>query len=151
MIVASETNQEDIMRLQLVHDVTAIIHNSYKPFVRTAESSNSSSKKFASTEDAADQMILINKDHGLPISDAVKIEIVNLLKNVFLTEHDAADFFESYARNHKLHPISKEKTLELLTTEYENLYVREELLGSRSSQRLALASQELCKKYSDHV
>src|SRR3989339_1188439 len=134
MIVAGEANKEDIMRAEVAGKITAIVHERYTTFVTKKNKKSTCIHENISIEDFQRETIRINGGI-LPVSREAE-KIVQLLMNKFFYEHEASDFFEDYTQDNQLHPRLKEKTLELLSTKYENLYVQEEFLGSFSSQRL---------------
>lgn len=149
MVAASESNEEDVMQAQLAQQITAIVHERYTTFVAKIRKRSTSSAETISVEDFQNETIRINGGI-LPVSHEAD-KIAKLLLDKFFYEYEACDFFETYAQDNELNPTLKEKTLKLLSEKYENLYVQEEFLGSFSSQRLELASDQFRKEYNERI
>ena len=143
MVIAGEQdNVKNSMHEQIAKVLSTIISNDYKKFVIEEGKELQIGQRFASIEDAQQKIIWANGG-VLPISHQAKIKIVEELSYRFDNVTDACDFFNEYADNNAIHETSKEKTLQLLTTHYENIYVRENFFGKFCLKRLLDVSNKV--------
>ena len=81
------------------------------------EDNNEISNRFT-THQQVEQKIRELNGGMLPLSLQVKQDVKNQLKSHFNDEDDAIDFFKEIARKHLLYPLSVEKTIAMIQSEY---------------------------------